>query len=206
MKKRKNFLLYLTLIAFVIIGLLAFLFSGKTEENESVPEEVDYTSNILKNSGFESGDFYPWKVGFKVNNTTYALIDDLVKFSGSFSLNISSEKDTGLYVVSQVIKPIQIDKKIIFNARVRTEDVSNAFIRIQLFSFQDSLLVQAYSDTLKNTNDWVFLTTWLRTVNQQSYYIKVDCCLYGSGRVWFDKLELYPVDIKEKNFFQFITR
>jgi hypothetical protein len=201
MKSRKNFLIYLSLFAILVIVFLFIVFSGKKSDEENLPEEVDYTINILKNPGFETSQMSFWKSEFQFDQKSYALVDDIVKFEGNYSLNITSERDNQILVVSQMIKPIQLDKKIIFNGRVRTEDAEAVFLRMKLFSSKDSLIVEAFSDTLKATNDWTFLTTWIRTLNPDASYLKVECCLFGKGRAWFDKLEVFPVDIKEKGFF-----
>lgn len=201
MKSRKNFLIYLSAFALLIIIILALLFSGRKSKEDLLTEEVDYTKNILKNSGFETGDFSFWNLEFQSNQTSYALIDNIVKFDGDYSLNITSDNDSKFSSFSQVIKSIPLDKKIIFNARIRTEDVDAVFIQMKLFSSKDSLIVETRSDTLKGTNDWTFVTTWLRTLNPNSSYLKVECCLAGKGRVWFDKLEVFPVEIRERGFF-----
>lgn len=201
MKSRKNFLILLIVFAMVVIAIIALVFSGKKTEEENLPEEVDYTTNILKNSSFENGNLSFWDPEFQLIQKTYVLVDDIVKYEGNYSLNITSEIDTKLLIVSQLIKPIQIDKKIVFNGRVRTEDAEAVFLRMKLFSLKDSLIVEAISDTLRGTNDWTFLTTWLRTLNPDASYLKVECCLIGKGRAWFDNLEVFPVDIKEKGIF-----
>jgi hypothetical protein len=201
MKNRKNFLIYLSAFAMIVILIIVLLFPGKTLDEEKLPEEVDYTSNILKNSSFENGDLSFWESEFIFDQKSFAFADDIVKFDGYYSLNITSERDSEILTTTQIIKPIQLDKKIIFNGRIRTEDVDAVFLRMKLFSSNDSLILETTSDTLKGTNDWTFLTTWLRTINSNASYLKVECCLQGKGRVWFDKLEVFPVEIKERIFY-----
>lgn len=201
MKSRKNFLIYLSLFAVLVIALLILLFSGRKDEDKISLDEVDYTKNILKNSNFESGSSNFWKFNSQIGNGSFAIVDDIVKFEGNYSLNITSESDSEFSTVSQIIREVPRNKKIIFNARVRTEDVKAVFIRMKLYSSKDSLIVEALSDTLKGTNDWTFVTTWLRTINPETSYLKVECCLSGIGRAWFDKLEVFPVEIKERGFF-----
>jgi len=195
MKRNRKFLIGLSLFALTIILLIAFLFSGRKDETKEAIEEVDYTYNILKNSDFEEGNFNYWKKNFLDQNENFSLIDDIVKFEGDYSLNLTSELDTNYLTVYQTLSYFPKDKKLILNAKVRIEGVSAAFLSIKLFSGKDSLLAVAATDTLKGTSDWTHLTTWVRTINPELSYIKVECNLKGKGRVWFDKIELYPVEI-----------
>ncbi len=206
MKRRKNFLIYLSLFAVLVIALFVLLFSDGKDEDKVSLNDVDYTRNILKNYDFESGNLNFWKVNSQGGNRSFIMVDDIVKFEGNYSLNITSENESEFSIVSQVIKPVPRDKKIIFNARIRTEDVEAVYLRMKLYSSKDSLIVEAISDTLTGTNDWTFVTTWLRTINPETSYLKVECCLSGKGRAWFDKLEVFPVEIKERGFFQIKTK
>lgn len=195
MKRNKNFLIGLSLFALVIILLVAFLFTGRKDKNKKEIEEVDYTYNILKNSDFEEGNFNYWNKNFVNHKENFSVIDDIVKFEGDYSLNLTSELDTNYLSAYQILNYFPKDKKLILNAKVRTEGVSAAFLSIRLFSGKDSLLAVSTTDTLKGTSDWTHLTTWVRSINPELTYIKVECNLKGKGRVWFDKIEIYPVEI-----------
>lgn len=200
MKRNKKFLIGLSLFAIILILIIAISVSNKKTSKEEV-DEIDYTFNILKNSGFETGDFSFWQKEFSNQKNYNVIIDEIVKFEGAYSLNLNSDLDSIKLSVYQLLKSFPKDKKLILNARVRTEDINAAYISIELYSTKDSLLVQAISDTLKGTNDWTHLTTWVRTVNPELSYLKIKCNLLGKGRAWFDKIELYPVDIQQKSFF-----
>ncbi len=203
MKNNKKFLVILSLLAIAIIIMLAVIFSrdGKTID-ESV-NEVEFTVNKLKNPGFETGDLEHWWKNFRNNMKYFAFVDEIVKFEGNYSLNITSDLDNTNLWVEQKIFDFPINKKLIFNAKVRTENVNAVFLSIELLSNKDSLLAQAFSDTLKGTNDWNHLTTWVRTINPDLQYIIVKCNLIGRGRVWVDNFELYPIDIQQKYILPF---
>ncbi len=203
MKNNKKFLVILSLLAIAIIIMLAVIFSrdGKTID-ESV-NEVEFTINKLKNPGFETGDLEHWWKNFRNNMKYFAFVDEIVKFEGNYSLNITSDLDNTNLWVEQKIFDFPINKKLIFNAKVRTENVNAVFLSIELLSNKDSLLAQAFSDTLKGTNDWNHLTTWVRTINPDLQYIIVKCNLIGRGRVWVDNFELYPIDIQQKYILPF---
>ncbi|MCX8056674.1 MAG: hypothetical protein N3F03_03565 [Ignavibacteria bacterium] len=200
MKSSKKFLVLLLIFAASVIVVIAIFLSGKKEEIEEKFDEVDYTRNILKNSNFERGDFSYWKVDFNNQSKYFSLIDDLVKFEGNFSANITSEIDTLSLSFSQTISNFPKEKKLILNGRIRTESVKAVYLSIELYSKNDSLLAIAASDTLKGTNDWSHLTTWVRTINPELKYLIIKCNLIGKGRAWFDNLELYPVDLEQKSF------
>lgn len=200
MNSNRKFLIGLIVFALIVIFIIVSIFSGEKKNNKEVINEIDYTYNILKNSGFETGNFDFWGKSF-VNHTNYfLLIDDIVKYEGNYSLNLTSELDTTNLNVYQILRSYPKNKKLILNARVRTEDVDLAFLSVELYSIRDSLLTEAISDTLRGTNDWSHLTTWVRTINPELAYLKIKCNLIGKGRVWFDKLEIYPVDIPQNIF------
>lgn len=200
MKRNKKFLIGLILFALILILIIALFFSGKKAPKEEI-DEVDYTFNILKNSGFESGDYSFWHKEFSNNQNYNAFLDEIVKFEGNYSLNLNSDLDTINLSVYQILKSFPKDKKLILNAKVRTEDVDAVYLSIELYSKKDSLLAQSISDTLRGTNDWTHLTTWVRTINPELSYLTIKCNLKGKGRAWFDKVELFPVDIQQKSFF-----
>lgn len=205
--KINKFLFVLSFFALVVI-LLIFILIHPKDKIEKIPqsEEVEYTKNILKNSDFESIDLSPWIIEFEINQTNYCFLDNLVKYSGKSSLNISSEKmdsnEIRSFQITQSIKDFPKNKKLILNGYIRTEFIDKVFLQIMLYNINDSLLACASTDTLSGTNDWTFLTTWVRTHNPELSKIKIACVLQGKGRAWFDKLELYPIDIKYQRLFR----
>lgn len=207
--KSNKFLLVLSFFALVVI-LLIFILIHPKGKIEKIPqsEEVEYTKNILKNSDFEKNDLSPWIIEFEINQSNYCFLDNLVKYSGKTSLNIYSEKmgSNGIrnLQVTQSIRDFPRNKKLILNGYIRTEFVDKAFLQVMLYNIKDSLLACASTDTLSGTTDWTFLTTWVRTQNPELSRIKIACVLQGKGRAWFDKLELYSIDIKYQNLFRLL--
>jgi hypothetical protein len=198
MKSRKRFLIYLSTFSLIIILALAFFVSENKKEESELFEDVDYTFNILRNGNFESRELAPWSLDFKTSNSMFVFIDEIIKFEGNQSLNITSDNDGEILTISQIVKHFPTNKKLILNGKVRTEDVQATYLSIQLFSKKDSLIAEALSDTLVGTNDWTHLTTWVRTINPDLAYLKIKCNLVGKGRAWFDNLELFPVEIEQK--------
>lgn len=203
MKSGTKFLIILSLLSFSVIIVLALIFLRKEETVEESIDEVEYTINKLKNPGFETGDLEHWQKNFRNTIKYFAFLDEIVKFEGNYSLNITSDLENTNLWIEQKIYDFPLNKKLIFNAKVRTENVNSVFLCVELLSDKDSLLAQAFSDTLKGTNDWNHLTTWVRTINPQLNYIIVKCNLIGRGRIWVDNLELYPVDIQQKYILPF---
>lgn len=199
-KSNKKFLISLVIFAALTIVVIALVLTPKSEKEEETINEVDYTFNILKNSDFETGNFSHWKIQFQNSSKYFALVDNLVKLNGNFSGNLTSELDTIEISIAQKIENPPRDKKLILNGKVRTEYSTAVFLSIELYSKKDSVLAISYSDTLKGTNDWTHLTTWVRTINPELSYVVVKCNLVGKGRAWFDDLEMYPVDIEQKTF------
>lgn len=106
--------------------------------------------------------------------------------------------------VTQSIRDFPRNKKLILNGYIRTEFVDIAFLQVMLYNIKDSLLACASTDTLSGTTDWTFITTWVRTQNPELSRIKIACVLQGKGRAWFDKLELYSINIKYQNLFRLL--
>lgn len=199
-KSNKKFLILLVIFAALVIVVIALFLTPKSEKKTEVINEVDYTFNILKNSDFETGNFLHWNIQFQSYSKNFALVDNLVKLNGNFSCNLTSESDTIHLSIAQKIENPPKDKKLILNGKVRTEYSNAVFLSIELYSKKDSILAVSLSDTLRGTNDWAHLTTWVRTINPELSYIVVKCNLVGKGRAWFDDLEMYPVDVEQKTF------
>jgi len=191
--KGKKFLMILS--AFALSVVLIFIFLIKPEENKYEIRNVDFTKNVLMNSQFEEISISPWEVDFSQKNQSYAYLDDIVKFKGKNSLCLLSESKNNLISVSQTISNVQRNKKYILNGYLKTEDFVTGFLKLELYSASDSLIAFSDSYKLKGMNDWTFLTTWVRTMDTKITKIKVKLVLEGNGRVWFDELELFPVEI-----------
>ncbi len=201
MKKRSLYIWGLTAFAFAVVFVIFLSTRQNVEEDEIKPEEVDYTKNILKNGGFESLNFTCWIIKKPETNQISIYLDDIVKYDGTYSLNLNSDSENDSIIVLQKIKPVPLDKKLIFNGYLKTESVDYAFVSLELYTKNDSLIISTSTDTLRRTKDWQYITTWVRTINPDASYLVVKCVLLGKGRAWFDKLEIFPVDIKKKGFF-----
>lgn len=199
MIKRNLYIWILIIFALIVVSVL-FLLTQHSEKENIEPEEVDYTQNILQNGGFESWNFSYWQIQKSVSNQSSVFIDDIVKYDGNYSLNLNSDLESDSVIVLQIIKSIPKDKKLIFSGYLKTEFVDYTLVSVELYSKNDSLIVSTSTDTLRQTNDWQYLTTWVRTINPDANYLVVKCVLLGKGRAWFDKLEIFPVDIKDKGF------
>lgn len=199
--KKRNLYIWILVISALTVVLVLFLSTQQREVQRVEPEEVDYTQNILQNGGFETADLTKWSIKKFRSNQTSVYIDDIVKYDGRYSLSLNSDFERDTVIVLQVMKSLPKDKKLIFIGYLKTEFVDYAFVSLELYSKNDSLIVFTSTDTLSKTNDWQYLTTWIRTINTDADYLIVKCVLLGKGRVWFDKLEIFPVDINEKGFF-----
>lgn len=203
MKSSKKFFISLILFAIIFIVIIAVIMTDKNEKEDQKLNEVNYTYNILKNSDFENGDLSNWKLSFDNSSKLFAFVDDIVKYDGRYSANLTSDLDMVEINIFQNVSNYPNNKKLILNGRIRTENAKATFLSIELYSNNDSLLAVSFSDTLNGTNDWKHLTTWVRTTNPELSYVIVKCNLVGEGRVWFDNLEMFPVDLDEKVFFPF---
>lgn len=206
---RKKFLLILTLIATVVTLVILFAVNRNSNisktESEST-KDIEFTKNILLNASFEEPGFNHW---IKANdffagvNLEYS--DENYK-DGRKSFLISSDEkffemsEPVSIFIYQKFENVPFDKKLIFNSFIKTENADAAFISLELYDQRDSLLTVTNTDLIEGTTDWTYYTTWIRTQNENIAYLLVKCALEGKGKVWFDKLELFPVEVAHKYF------
>lgn len=202
---RNKFIIVLVIVAAIVTVILYFITSQMEYRLDDLrSKDVEFTKNILKNPSFEENDFKHWiKANDFFPNVTLSYSDEKQK-EGTYSFHINSEEkyfDRGEPVsvfIYQRISKVPINKKLVFNAYIKTHDVEAAFISLELYDSKDSLLTVTNTDLIEGTNDWTYCTTWLRTQNENIKYMLVKCALEGRGKVWFDKLELYPVETAPK--------
>lgn len=204
---RNKFIIVLVIAAAIVTVILYFITSQMEYGLDiSNPKDVEFTKNILKNPSFEENEFKHWiKANDFFPNVILSYSDENQK-EGTHSFHISSEEkffDRGEPVsvfIYQRISKVPINKKLVFNAYIKTHDVDAAFISLELYDGNDSLLTVTNTDLIEGTTEWTYCTTWLRTQNKNIKYMLVKCALEGRGKVWFDKLELYPVEAAPKYF------
>lgn len=224
---KNKFLPILVILALVITLFILFVvkpISPIQEEENNKVKDVDYTKNILQDPNFEKANFENWSKANDDFEGVSIFFDNIVKREGKYSLCITSKEshfvlgEKVVYFVYQRLENIPYDKKLILNVRMKTEsfestpkDSSNnlilqkeadwsAFVTLELYDRKDSLLTITNTDVIEGTTDWTHYTAWIRTQNKNSKYLLIKCALEGKGRVWFDNLELYPVEIQQKYF------
>lgn len=193
-------------LAAAIVTVILYIITSPMEYGLDVsnPKDVEFTKNILKNPSFEENEFKHWiKANDFFPNVILSYSDENQR-EGHRSFHISSEKkffDRGEPVsafIYQRIETVSMDKKLVFNSYIKTVNADAAFISLELYDMNDSLLTVTNTDLIEGTNDWTYCTTWLRTQNENIKYMLVKCALEGRGKVWFDKLELYPIEAASK--------
>jgi hypothetical protein len=197
------------IISAAVVTTIFYFFTSRTKYliGESKPKSIEFTNNILRNPSFEEINFNHWKRANDFFPNVILSYSDKVRKDGSNSFLISSNEvffDRGEPVsifIYQRIDRVLINKKLVFNANIKTLEVDAVFISLELYDNNDSLLTVTNTDLIKGTTDWTYYTTWLRTQNENIKYMMVKCALEGKGKAWFDKLELYPVDAAPKYFF-----
>lgn len=193
-------------LAAAIVTVILYIITSPMEYGLDVsnPKDVEFTKNILKNPSFEENDFKHWiKANDFFPNVFLAYSNENQKDESRSFVISSDEKfiDRGEPVsifIYQRIENVPMDKKLVFNSYIKTVNADAAFISLELYDQNDSLLTLTNTDLIEGTNDWTYCTTWLRTQNEHIKYMLVKCALEGRGKVWFDKLELYPVETAPK--------
>lgn len=220
-KLKNKFLSILIISASVITLFILFVVNPISpvpeKENDKI-KDVDFTKNILQDPNFEKANFENWRKANDNFEGVSIFFDNIVKSEGKYSLSIVSKEshfvigEKVVYFVYQRLDNIPYDKKLILNAKMKTESVEStnyiqsqeaggsAFVTLELYDRKDSLLTITNTDVIEGTTDWTHYTTWIRTQNKDIEYLFIKCALEGKGRVWFDNLELYPVEIQQKYF------
>ncbi len=201
--QNKNLFLSMLIIFAILLGVVLIIGIIINSSEEETPLEIlnkiEKVDNLLANYSFENelNKEKDWSVTLHSSKSGFSF-DDIVKRKGKFSLSLYSE-DT-VYpsaIVTQRINEIQLDNKITLFGFIRTEDIDSVRLEIHLYDNKDSLLVVGYSVSLKGTNDWTELNTWVRTTDNNSSSIIIKGILFGKGYVWFDNMRLYTLPIKQ---------
>ncbi len=207
--KNKFFIILIASAFIITLSLFLFLRTNdkQADKIKNSTNDVEFTRNILLNASFEYPDFIHWhKANDFFPNIILSYSSEEQK-DGRSSFFISSNEmffDRGEPVsifIYQQIENVPLDKKLIFNSYIKTENADGAFISIELYDKNDSLLTVTNTDLIEGTTDWTHYTTWIRTQNENIKYLLIKCALEGKGKAWFDKLELYPIDAAPKYFF-----
>ncbi|MHC1738320.1 MAG: hypothetical protein AB9882_09950 [Ignavibacteriaceae bacterium] len=192
------FLLALLVIAAVIFLLDVFIPAPVKEEPKGIPlDEVEFTRNHLRNYSFEK-EFSDSDWFLEAGNNSYSSsFDNIVKKSGSYSLQLLNDKfNNGIIKVSQKLPKVEPENKYIFFAMLKTEESDSVRLEINGFNEKDSLLNTGYSASVKGTTDWQLIGAWLRTQRTDIKKIVASVVVMGRGRLWIDDCELFVVPIE----------
>lgn len=200
--KNKPFLVLLFVFALLLAFILIIGVIQKSEsENNEVKLQIDKVEkikNLLKNYSFENSfTNNDWQV--RVTGNPISFFDNIIVQKGKSSLSAISETEENIFTVYQKVIGIPLDNKISFLGFVKVESADSAKLEIELYSNNDSLIIQGNSETLFGTTDWYKLNAWVRTSDVKSSYVIVKGKLYGKGRVWFDEMNLFAIPIESTN-------
>ena len=187
-------------IAILLSVILFYVLGRVLPQKEDIQEafypynKVERTKNILVNHSFERElNASNWTITDKVANSLLAF-DKFIKKDGFISLLIESgtEGDVSIW---QVISRIEYQRKYVLFGSVRSEGIDSMRVSIEVYSSTDSLLFKGISETLKKDNDWIVLSTWVRTQEEFIGYLKVVASVWGNGGTWLDNFKLYALPI-----------
>lgn len=207
MMHNKSLFLSSLIIFAILLGVILIIgiFMSKNEEDSTLEmfSNIERVDNLLGNHSFEYELDAKKDWAVKLNSTNvFFRFDNIVKREGKFSLLLFSEDTiTVSATIKQKIVNLIPDNKITLFGFLRTEDVDSVRFELHLIDKNDSTIIIGYSESLKGTNDWTELNTWIRTIEERSYSVIAKGILYGKGYAWFDNLRLYSLPIKQP-FFQ----
>ncbi|SHF66835.1 Carbohydrate binding domain-containing protein [Mariniphaga anaerophila] len=135
--------------------------------------------NIIKNSGFESGDIVPYWSVWPENNGIYVSIDSEVSLSGSFSARLANNE---VYLYQRVV--LEPNTKYTLKASVKSELGDVIYLGVNNHGNEPSNII--FQHTEFKTDSLIF-TTGENPDNDANIYVwKVD----GTGKAWVDDVSL----------------
>jgi hypothetical protein len=201
---RKNRIYFYIVIAIAaVLGVILLFAVIEKEREEEVQQQkndrVEKVENLLRNSSFEK-ELGRRDWSYSEDNNYQFGFDNLVKFIGDYSFNISSLNEEGESAsIIQRIENIELDKKVTLLGFIRSEDIDSARFEIEFYK-GDSLMIRGYSESVKGTTDWEEMNAWIKTYTTETegnFSVVVKGIIYGNGRVWFDNIRVYSLPVDE---------
>jgi hypothetical protein len=201
---RKNRIYFYIVIAIAaVLGIILLFAVIEKEREEEVQQQkndrVEKVENLLRNSSFEK-ELGRRDWSYSEDNNYQFGFDNLVKFIGDYSFNISSLNEEGESAsIIQRIENIELDKKVTLLGFIRSEDIDSARFEIEFYK-GDSLMIRGYSESVKGTTDWEEMNAWIKTYTTETegnFSVVVKGIIYGNGRVWFDNIRVYSLPVDE---------
>lgn len=156
--------------------------------------------NLVINSDFEildaSGAPAPWALFVMPNAGAEGRLDGLA-WRGDASVmlhNPESYEEEPANNWSQVVITDAASKEIRLTGFVRTEGATEAALWLQCFSQNPARVLAAQTSTLRTplygTREWTQVEVQL-TAPKNTDFLVVRCVLKGTGKAWFDAIELH---------------
>ncbi|MEA1992814.1 MAG: transglutaminase domain-containing protein [Euryarchaeota archaeon] len=162
-------------------------------------------TNLLQNSGFEEitgGIPFPWlhQPGYTTEWNSHGAmlsLDKNVYYEGQTSISITNTNATSDFPFSwgQSIDSFPVNKKLIIHGQIKTEDVSkDGVVAICVRAEGEELEVVEFAttpqtDLFAGTHNWTEVKTSL-VAPEEAKVILVMPFLSGTGKVWFDDIQL----------------
>jgi hypothetical protein len=201
---RKNRIYFYIVIAIAaVLGIILLFAVIEKEREEEIQQQkkdrVEKVENLIRNSSFEK-ELGRRDWSYSEDNNYQFGFDNLVKFIGDYSFNISSLNEEGESAsIIQRIENIELDKKVTLLGFIRSEEIDSARFEIEFYK-GDSLMIRGYSESVKGTTDWEEMNAWIKTYTTETegnFSVVVKGIIYGNGRVWFDNIRVYSLPVDE---------
>lgn len=217
--RNKSSIAIFTLIIYIMNTILIAI--PRLNVVKAASEIDSETSNLVLNNSFEDTEIYLKDNSNKVNTNwmnnkkpkswdltpykNYILpmgeVDNNVKYSGNFSVKISSNDKPNVCFLQQLLKPVVPQRTYTVSARLKTENISENGItfRIEQLDNKNALVSNTQKDImlLKGTNDWTEVKDDVK-IDSVASQIKV-VLMYGkavaasgetTGTVWIDDVKV----------------
>lgn len=190
-----------------VVSLTAF--SGCLESNKINKidaEQFKETTNIIKNSDFESGDKngpdYWSQVCIPIDGLSMSW-NTVEKYSGKMSICISNTHNYGQPVDNKWVQTIDCTsgwsdsvlngKTIRLSGWMKTENVEKASISFKCLDKDGKTITTISTQVLTGTTDWSASNTQSVKLTENTEQILIEATLTGVGVVWFDDIILTAI-------------
>lgn len=153
--------------AFILAGFILLSMSGL------------HAQNLVKNPGFETGDFNPYWAIWPENENTYALVDPVNPYSGSYSAKLTNGE---VYVYQRV----NLEPNTTYTLKATVKSEAGNVVYLGANNFGNGTASITFEETTFKTDSLAF-TTGDNPDNDATVYIwKME----GTGNVWVDEISL----------------
>lgn len=151
---------------------------------------------LLLNNGFElvlNGQPIYWKT-FTMDEQNWSFSpDNMVKHSGNTSASVEGKGNCAYWMQSFEGNKIPLGKEVTVSGYIKTENVDQRAEIVIWCVDSDGNPTDSVTAPITDTKDWTFVTASC-CVPEDTIRMDINLMIWGSGKVWFDDLQLRMIE------------